>query len=442
VKNVYKSPVNLSPLPGFQDKIDLGLERWIVSKSRNLFPLYGFEEVQPPSLERTEIFDVYNRREAERPANNIYFQLSNGNKPEEVMLARTVVMSVARMIASEIQRSRLEKVLPKKVFYVNRCWRNENSKELSETTLREFTQLGCESVGFPSPYATAEAIELANEFLYGLGIPKGIVQTRINSVKIFDRLCEKEGLNLGNKDEIRGPIDKISKYRCLKNSEEMKAYEIRLIKALDRLPVSQKFRNNMQSLTYLTGDKEVIEQAREELPKDVEDGINELNKLSMLLSELGIDYKIDFACVRGALPEYTGIVFQTDVTSNETVAELIGGGEYNRLISDLLFTSKSIPAVGWASGVERVEYAFKNLVKQSLVTLNTREQTTIYLNDKPDIVLFSNNPMKTLRKAKRLRKEGIRTYAFFGDVKNARNYASRIDTDLLVLPEDISPTDR
>jgi len=435
---MYRTPVNLSPLPGFQDKTDLGLERWIVSQSRNLFSLYGFEEVQPPSLERTKIFDVYNRRGEERPDNNVYFQLLNGGKLEDVMLARTVVMSVARMIASDILRNGMENSLPKKVFYANKCWRNEKLEELSETTLREFTQLGCEGVGFSSPYATAEVIELANQFLYRIGIPETMIQTRINSVKIFDKLCEKEELKLRNKDEIRVPLDKISKYRCMKNPEKTEEYNRRLIRILSgsKLPFSRDFRDSVQSLINLTGNEEVIEQARDELPKYTEDGINELKRLSILLDELGIDYKIDLACVRGALPEYTGMVFQTDVVGNETVAELVGGGEYNRLISDLSFTSEPLPAVGWASGLERVKYTLKNLIERGVVTQNTRELTTMWLNDKPDLVVFSNNPEKAMLNAKRLRDSEIRTYVFFGDEDNARNYASRIDRDFIVLPKD------
>lgn len=81
-----------------------------------------------------------------------------------------------------------------------------------------------------------------------------------------------------------------------------------------------------------------------------------------MLTDLGIDYKIDANIVRG-LDYYTKTVFEF-ISKNEGYT-VLGGGRYDGLIKQL--GGQDTPALGFAMGIERLieiyeKYNFENLI--------------------------------------------------------------------------------
>ena len=79
--------------------------------------------------------------------------------------------------------------------------------------------------------------------------------------------------------------------------------------------------------------------------------------IQSLLSDLDIPFKINTQLVRG-LDYYNGMIFE--ITSNSIGAQsaLCGGGRYDKLIEQL--GGESIPAVGFAAGLERLMLILNN----------------------------------------------------------------------------------
>ncbi|KAJ3616737.1 hypothetical protein Zmor_009059, partial [Zophobas morio] len=77
------------------------------------------------------------------------------------------------------------------------------------------------------------------------------------------------------------------------------------------------------------------------------------------LEQIGVTCVVDKLLVRG-LDYYTGVVFEIKSTDQSLGAQstMLGGGRYNKLVEEL--GGPSLPAVGFAIGLERVLLALEN----------------------------------------------------------------------------------
>ena len=70
-----------------------------------------------------------------------------------------------------------------------------------------------------------------------------------------------------------------------------------------------------------------------------------------LLENNGIHFTIDHKLVRG-LDYYTDTAFEFQTNEDKRQNAILAGGRYDKLIS--LISSRDIPGIGWAAGVERL----------------------------------------------------------------------------------------
>ena len=75
------------------------------------------------------------------------------------------------------------------------------------------------------------------------------------------------------------------------------------------------------------------------------------NQVKELLENNGIDFTIDHKLVRG-LDYYTDTAFEFQTNEDKRQNAILAGGRYDKLIS--LISSRDIPGIGWAAGVERL----------------------------------------------------------------------------------------
>ena len=76
--------------------------------------------------------------------------------------------------------------------------------------------------------------------------------------------------------------------------------------------------------------------------------------------------------VRG-LDYYTGMVFEMKYPYGENVFDILGGGRYDHVISEL--GGKDIPAVGYACGIERI----LSIMKEEDVEIITKPLSEIFV---------------------------------------------------------------
>lgn len=200
--------------------------------------------------------------------------------------------------------------------------------------LRQFTQIDLEAFGSDDPMLDAEIITYAWELYRGLGLTN--LTLAINS--IGDRAS-------------RGPY-----------IETLRDYFRPHLETLDR---DDQMRFDKNPLRLLDSKNERTRALLEHAP-DLHDALSpegrtHFEKVQAYLRAAAIPYVVDKRLVRG-FDYYTHTVFEIGPPDAARQGVIGGGGRYDGLIE--LFGGKPTPAVGFATGVERI---ILNLKRQEIV---------------------------------------------------------------------------
>lgn len=191
---------------------------------------------------------------------------------------------------------------------------------------REFTQFGVEAFNSASVITDANIISMGYNILNNLGIECTVYLNTLGD--------EETRINYTNalKEYFKEHLDEL----C---PDCKNRYDKNILRILDcKVDSGSELFENMPKLKdYLTID-----------------ATNKFNELKSLLNLLEIDYVYDDTIVRG-LDYYTDIVYE--FKSGDSLA-LGGGGRYDKLVENL--EGPSVPATGFALGLERVMLALKD----------------------------------------------------------------------------------
>ena len=226
-------------------------------------------------------------------------------------------------IVRSVIENKLYTTLPLKLWYEGPMFRYERPQS---GRYRQFRQAGVEIFGDDTPLMDANIISIMVKFYERIGL-KGIV-VNINSI--------------GNKESRE-------KYK-----EALLSYFKPHLDDLCEDCINRYEKNPLRILDCkIDGDKEymksapkIIDYLDEKSKKHFEDTLKYLDLLE-------IKYKIDDKLVRG-LDYYTDTVFEIEASIEGFGSQnVIGaGGRYNNLVENM--GGPSIPAVGFAFGVERI----------------------------------------------------------------------------------------
>ncbi|MBI2318793.1 MAG: histidine--tRNA ligase family protein [Betaproteobacteria bacterium] len=145
-------------LPGERPPLR-ALERSLENRLRELFVGYGYEPIDTPILEPTELFL---RKSGEAIASRMYsFTLWN----RDLCLRPEFTASVIRAYVNHMQ----DRPLPLRVQYAGPTFRYERAQQERH---HQFTEVGAECIGAAGPPADAEILALARDGLEVLGIRK------------------------------------------------------------------------------------------------------------------------------------------------------------------------------------------------------------------------------------------------------------------------------
>ena len=98
------------------------------------------------------------------------------------------------------------------------------------------------------------------------------------------------------------------------------------------------------------------------------------------LTEFGVDYEIDSSIVRG-LDYYTKTVFE--FVSQDEGYTVLGGGRYDGLVKEL--GGQDTPAVGFATGVERILEIYEKYNKENVVQPRKMDLYLATMGDKAEL---------------------------------------------------------
>jgi len=321
--------VPLSPPKGMDDLLpgEFTVHQRIVEVVRTLFRLYGFLEVETPSVEYYDLFAV---KSGDEILSRMYvFEDAHGRK---LVLRPEMTAPIARLVASRLSRS----PQPIRLGYVADCYRLD---EPQWGRRRRFYHGGFEIFGAESPAADAECLVIFSDFFKKIGVEN--YRFKLGHVGVHRALMSSAGIPLELQERVLGLLD-----------------HGRLDEALELLA---RYSTNMEpvrvfsELARLTPGAavQVLQQASSLLER-VEAASRELENLwrivelaSQVIDPERLVYHPGFA--RG-LSYYTGFIFEAYAAGADIA--LGGGGRYDELVS--LIGGVDMPGVGFAIGITRV----------------------------------------------------------------------------------------
>ncbi|MBU4449430.1 MAG: histidine--tRNA ligase, partial [Proteobacteria bacterium] len=289
--------------------------QWVESVAREVFDLYGYQEIRLPLLERTELFARSIGADTDIVAKEMY--TFPDRKGDSLTLRPEATASVLRAVLE----NRLEKGAGvKKFFTLGPMFRYERPQK---GRFRQFYQINCEAFGVEAPELDVEVILLLMHILKRL-LP-GKLRLLVNSLGCPG--CQVKfkaalGLFLINRE---GLCEDCQRRRTTNALRVLDCKSAHCQGILHNAPV---IRN------YLCPDCAA-----------------HFARVLEMLNRFNIAYELKPKLVRG-LDYYTRTAFEVAAVGLGAQDAVAGGGRYNGLAKEL--GGPDLPAIGFAIGEDRI----------------------------------------------------------------------------------------
>jgi histidyl-tRNA synthetase len=312
--------------------------------SKNLSSFYGFQKIETPHIEQTELFQYGVGNTTDVVEKQMYSFKTRGG--DHVTLRPE---GTAPIVRAYIENGMIAESQPVKLWYFGSFFRHESPQR---GRFREFHQWGMESLGEEGPVIEAEIIQIMHVFFKELGLQD--VYVELNSIGCSD--CRSQ-----IKSHILAYYRSRSKKLCVDCRRRMKENYLRLFDCKE----------------------EKCMQIRQHAPQILEHICERckthFTALLEFMDEAGVSYILNPYLVRG-LDYYTRTVFEffvgkpdsilTELKNKEKKADnspdnqsqedhaskahnaIASGGRYDGLAE--MLGGRPTPAAGGAVGIERV----------------------------------------------------------------------------------------
>lgn len=330
----YKAP------KGTQDLLPSQARAWeaFLTKAWEVFTLYGYEPIETPTFEKSELFLRGCGETCDAATKEIFSVYSVGavaslkegtalKADQKLALRPEGTASVVRAIAEHNLVP--QGAAPVKLFYAGPMFRCERPQK---GRLREFHQVGVECLGATDATADAEMIIMCMRFFEALGLKSSAMNLLINSMGCKE--CRP-----AYTQAVKGYMQEHESELC---DECKRRIETNPLRAFDcKNPDCYKVMEGAPRFSeYLCSDC-----------KDRHD------RVQQYLEAAGISFTEDPRLVRG-FDYYTGTVFEVQVTEGLGSQSAIGGGgRYDGLMGEV--GDRDLPGLGFAVGFERIILALE-----------------------------------------------------------------------------------
>ncbi len=308
----------ITAVKGTRDLVPPETRVWnaVETVAREVFFLYGHDEIRTPVIEPAELFIRSVGEASDIVHKEMYTFEDRGGRA--ICLRPENTAGVAR---AYIERQMAQTGGVKKLYYIGPQFRYERPQK---GRYREFRQIGAEIVGASDPASDAELIIMLFDFLSRLGF-SGLT-TSLNSV----------GTDACRGSFIEALVDYFAPHKERLGPDDQRRLAQNPLRVLDSKDpaVAPLVASAPRMLDVLDADSR---SHHEELLK--------------MLDEAGVPYRIEPRLVRG-LDYYTRTVFEVTASGLGAQDAIVGGGRYDRLISDL--GGPRTPGIGFAIGEDRL----------------------------------------------------------------------------------------
>ena len=286
------------------------------AKAREILGAAGYERIETPALEHTELFARGVGASTDIVQKEMY-TFAEGDS-ESLTLRPEGTAPVAR---AYLEHGMHKLPQPVKLWYLGSYFRRERPQA---GRFRQFWQVGVEVIGSDSPAVDAETILLLDTLLGELRV--GALRLRISSLGTPETRAAYRAELQGY---LRAHADQLSQ-------EVRDRIELNPLRAFD---------------ADHPGTREVMKDAPRLLDRLNDSDREHFGEVRRLLDVAGVRYEVDPTLVRG-IDYYTRTVFEFTSDALGAQSGVGGGGRYDGLIEQL--GGAPTPGMGWAAGIERI----------------------------------------------------------------------------------------
>lgn len=374
----------LQPPTGTRDfyPLEMARRRWIERRWRACAVRHGFDEIDGPTFEHTEL---YTRKSGEGIVSEVFGVYSGKDEARLKKMADLIAQgapaaapyalrpeftpTLARMFSA--RAAQLPR--PCRWFWQQTCFRAERPQR---GRLREFLQWNCDVLGDNTPQADAEVIACAAGLLESLGLSAQSVRVRYNHRGALALVLGGLGVEPATLNAAFVLLDRRDR---LDDAElEAMAFEF----GVTSFPFLQFLRRPR--------GPESVDQVLSLAATASAEAASAVKAARLLLAATEQELRaadvadwcqLDLNVVRG-LAYYTGMVFEVHEASGAERA-VAGGGRYDNLIET--FGGPATPAVGFGMGD-----VVLSLLLQDHKLMPTDAQIAAELGLRPDVFVISN----------------------------------------------------
>ena len=308
---------NINLVKGTHDIYGAEMEKFefIIESFYSVCKKFNFQSIQTPIIEQQELFSRAVGEQTDIVSKEMYSFLDKGEI--NICLRPEATSGLARFAASNYQSGLMKLVTHGPMFRRERPQKGR---------YRQFHQINIETIGEKSPYIDFEIILVARLLLDELGVIKNKYKLLINS--------------LGSKE------DQLSYSKLLKKylSDFKNQLSETSISRLDKNPLRILDSKDLEDTEILKNAPKISEHLSTESK-------NYFEQVKKLLNSNEIEFFEEPKLVRG-LDYYSHTAFEFQTIEDKRQNAILAGGRYDKLIS--MISSRDIPGIGWAAGVERL----------------------------------------------------------------------------------------
>lgn len=367
---------------------DAQKHQYVIELARSLSSTYGFQEIITPIIEFSSVF-LHSLGESSDIVTKEMFTLvdrKTGSASDMVLRPEGTAGTMRAILMNTAGQA-----MPQKYFYAGPLFRYERPQK---GRLRQFHQVGVETVGSAEPMCDIETIALGHALLKAFGLEN--VSLQLNTLGDDESRKAYHGALVHYLKKYENELSEDSKIRLEKNP-------LRILDSKDE--ADKKIVADAPSFSeYLNTESKTF-----------------FDEVQQGLTELNIPFVLNERLVRG-LDYYCHTAFEFVSDDLGAQGTVLAGGRYDQLTK--IMGGPQLPGIGWAAGVERICLLLQN-------TLETKRPVSV-------IPISDGEKEFCFKLAQRLRGEGIATdFAYKGNVKarmkkaNAANacYAIMIGED-------------
>jgi len=374
--------------------VEMARRNYIFNTIREVFYLYGFQQIETPSMENLSTLMGKYGDEGDK----LLFKIQNSGDyfrclTDEELLSRNAAKLACKFcekglrydltvpFARYVVMHRDEIAFPFKRFQIQPVWRADRPQK---GRYREFYQCDADVVGSDSLLNEVELIQMIDTVFQKFGVR---VCIKMNNRKILSGLAEM----IGQADkivDITVAIDKLDKIGLENVNAE-----------LAEKGIPSESIEKLQPVIMLSGTNEEKLQTLKSILADTETGLKGIEECEYILNTVkslggtknGLE--LDLTLARG-LNYYTGAIFEVKALDVE-IGSISGGGRYDNLTG--VFGMPGVSGVGISFGADRIYDVLNQLDLYPKEAVNSTK--LLFVNFGESEAAFSMQVLMLARKA-------------------------------------------